>query len=99
MGAATPGEPHTEFMTALSQKRMESQPANADAAASLEARSRLVLAGNECDAVERSTIAGGDLNPKRGQIFARIRHQPLAAGLVDGRPKSIGYQNIQSFLP
>jgi hypothetical protein len=78
---------------------MELQPANADAAASREARSRLVMAGKECNAVERSTIAGSDLNPKRGQIFACIRHQALAAGLVDGRAKSIGNQNIQSFLP
>ena len=37
--------------------------------------------------------------PRRGQVFSCIRHQALAAGLVDGREKSIGDQNIQTFLP
>ncbi len=78
---------------------MEPQTADADAAAALEMRCRLVMPGKECDAVEGSTIVGRDLNTKRGQIFACIRHQALAAGLVDGRAKSIGDQNIQTFLP
>ena len=78
---------------------MELQPANADAAAPREACSRLLMAGKECDALKRSTIVGRDLNTKRGQAFARIRHQTLTAGLFDGRAKSIGDQNIQTFLP
>jgi hypothetical protein len=78
---------------------MELQAADANAAAPLEASCRLVMTAKECDAVERSTIVGGDLDPKRGQVFACIRHQALAAGLVDGRAKSIGDQNIQTFLP
>jgi hypothetical protein len=92
--ATAPGESHTEFMTALSQERMELQPADADAAVPRETCSGLVMAGKECDAVEWSTIVGSDLNTKRGQIFACIRHQALAAGLVYGRAKSIGDQNI-----
>jgi hypothetical protein len=78
---------------------MELQTADANAAAALEGCCRLVMTGEECDAVERSTIVGGDLNTERGKILACIRHETLAAGLIDGRAKSIGDQNIQTFLP
>jgi len=59
----------------------------------------LVAARKESDAVEGSTILRGDLDTERGQMFSRIGHEALAAGLVDRRPKSIGDQNIQTFLP
>ena len=41
----------------------------------------------------------GYLDAERGQVLLRIRHQALAACLVNGRTKGIGDQNIQAFLP
>ena len=37
--------------------------------------------------------------PSAARSFLRIRHQALATGLVYGRTKSIGDQNVQTFLP
>src|SRR3984885_5632816 len=77
---------------------MEPQTENADAAAVFERGCRLAGHSEESDAVEGSTIVGGDLDAERDQILSRIAHQTLAASLVYGRPEGVGDQNIQTFL-
>jgi hypothetical protein len=94
-----PGKPHAQFLTARNQQRVETQTANADAGAALETGFCLVMAGKKCDAVEGRAIVHRCVDAKRCQVSARIRHQPLAAGLVDGRMKGVSKQYIQTFLP
>jgi hypothetical protein len=83
--SGAPGKPHAQLMAARNQERMELQTANANADAALEMRCCVVVAGKECDALEGYTVMGRGLDTKRCQVSACIRHQPFAAGLIDGR--------------
>ena len=76
---------------------MQSQPADTDATAALEVSRCLATTGEESDAFKGRAMVGG--YAQRGQILPRIRHQALAARLVNGRPKGVGDDNIHTFLP
>src|SRR5271170_6374648 len=76
---------------------MELQTADADATAALKVSRCLATTGQESDTFEGRAAMCGDA--QRGQILPRIRHQALAAGLVDGWPKRVGDDNIHTFLP
>src|SRR5271163_4441528 len=84
-------------MAAFYQELVEVQTADADPSAALEGSRRMAMTGEESDAFEGSAVAHSD--SERGQIFARIRHEALTAGLVDGRMKGVGDDNIETFLP
>ena len=75
------------------------QTADADAGAVLEVCRCMVTTGKKGDAVEERAIMSRERYTERGQIFLRIRHEALAAGLVDRGTKRVGDQNIQAFLP
>jgi hypothetical protein len=74
---------------------MQLQTADADATAALEVSSCLAMPGEESDAFEGCTMMCGDA--QRSQVFARIRHQAFAAGLINRRPKGVGDDNIHTF--
>src|SRR5277367_199333 len=76
---------------------MELQSADADATAALKVSRCLATTGQESDTFEGCTMMCGDA--QRGQILPSIRHQALAASLVDGWPKCVGDDNIHTFLP
>src|ERR1700722_1521520 len=76
---------------------MQLQTADADTTAPLEAGLCLATAGEKRDAFEGRAMMCRDA--QRGQVFPRIGHQTLAAGLVDGGLKGVGDYNIQTLLP
>src|SRR5271166_1973678 len=57
---------------------------------------RMVI--TKTNAAECSSVPGVQFDAEFGQLTAGVRHDAFAAGLVDGRLKSIDEENIDSVL-
>ncbi len=57
------------------------------------------LAVEVADAAKAAAVVRRELDPELGQARHRIGHQPLAAGLVDRRPRALDHPRRQAGEP
>ncbi len=100
--AATPGQFYAQRLGSRDHPRMKVKPAHADALAIAKLRRHAIfpagVAIRKMDSGKRGAVVRVQFQSKLRQLAPRIRHQPFAAGFIDGRRECLRNENVHALL-
>jgi hypothetical protein len=96
--ARTPEERYAGCGSALDHGLMQNRAAHSAAGSGRERSIDGGPGSKETDTAKRERILGGDGNTEPAQNGQRVRHQAFPTRLFDGRQRTIGDQDAETFV-